>query len=88
VTHPSQYFIVVRRHELARYAALRSSFADEPVQVIWDRRRTDRRGDTPVAKASQDRRQGDRRGPPPETWRYLDFVMSPRPKAGAPSPRA
>ena len=77
VTHPLQYLIVVRRHELARYAALRSSFSDEPVQIIWDRRRTDRRGATPPSANPQDRRQGDRRGPPPDTWRYLDFVMSP-----------
>jgi hypothetical protein len=72
---------VVRRHELARFAALRASFEDEPVRIIWDRRRTDRRrpAATGGPDAAPDRRRADRRRPPPDTWRYLDFILSPDP---------
>jgi hypothetical protein len=75
-----EFLVVVRRDQPVRFATLREAFAEEPVEVIWDRRRGDRRR---AARAvGLERRRGDRRRRPPATWRDLDFLLTPRPPGG------
>jgi hypothetical protein len=45
------------------------------VQVIWDRRRGDRRRTARAVGA--DRRRSDRRASPPETWKTAGFLLIP-----------
>jgi hypothetical protein len=44
-----------------------------PVEVVWDRRKQDRRGAS--QSVSDDRRKTDRRQKPPFTWELSDFVL-------------
>ena len=60
--------IFVRRGALRRFHRLKQDAEGLPVQVEWDRREGDRRGETP-APASDDtnQRQSERRREPPFT---------------------
>lgn len=78
--------IFVRIGALRRFHTLTQKTADLPVQVVWDRRRDDRReGEAPV---DGDRRHADRRKKPPFTWDMADFVVAeaPRPDEAEPEP--
>lgn len=67
--------MIVRRGQLDRFLSLRDTFGREPIraQVIWDRRKGERR--TSSMTAATERRQRDRRGASPSTWTALDFVV-------------
>ncbi len=67
--------MIVRRGQLDRFLSLRDTFGREPIhaQVIWDRRKGERRASSETAPA--ERRRRDRRGAPPSTWTALDFLV-------------
>jgi hypothetical protein len=69
--------IFVRRGALRRYDRLKKDAEGLPVQVEWDRRKSDRRGDTPTAPEpeSSEQRQAERRREPPFTWAAGEFVV-------------
>ena len=68
--------IVVRTGAVDRFAALRSAFAPEGVEVVWDRRAGERRRSSEEAPGSN-RRRRDRRGSEPASWTLLDFLVVP-----------
>jgi hypothetical protein len=68
--------IIVRRGEVATFALLERTFADDPaVEVIWDRRASERAhtGDTVDAE----RAYSDRRREPPAQWQQLHYLVVP-----------
>ena len=65
--------IFVRIGALRRFHTLTQKTADLPVEIVWDRRRDDRREAS--APAEGERRQSDRRKKPPFTWDTADFVV-------------
>lgn len=67
---------VVRRGEPRAFLTLWAHAEATGAEVIWDRRRGERR----VAQdpARPERRRGERRAHPPRTWRTLGFVLAPR----------
>jgi hypothetical protein len=69
--------IVVRAGALDRFAALKSAFAPEGVDVVWDRRLGERRRSSADSAEAPDRRRRDRRGPMPTSWALLDFLVVP-----------
>ncbi|HEY7142360.1 MAG TPA: hypothetical protein VIE44_19875 [Methylomirabilota bacterium] len=69
--------IVVRSGAVDRFAALRSAFAPEGVDVMWDRRLGDRRRSSDPSSPGAERRRRDRRGPEPASWSLLDFLVVP-----------
>lgn len=68
--------LVVRRGALQRFEKLKEKAANLPVEVLWDRRQTERR--VASDKANPDQRRTDRRQKPPFTWEVSDFVVVPR----------
>jgi hypothetical protein len=70
--------LIVRRGAVRRFHTLKEKTADLPVDVLWDRRESDRRA--AACKDSAERRSGDRRQPPPFTWEVSDFVVAAKPK--------
>jgi len=71
--------IFVRIGALRRFHALTQKTTDLPVEVTWDRRRSDRRD--AVESSEGERRQPDRRQKPPFTWDAADFVVVEDPAA-------
>ncbi len=73
------FVAVVQRGRVGVYETLKAEFEGEdatrPVQVVWDRRRADRRRQ--AHPATVERRQLDRRGRPLHTWMTLGFVLVP-----------
>lgn len=65
--------IRVRRGALRRFDQLTKKSADLPVEIKWDRRTTERRGQ--AQPAGPERRSEDRRQAPPFTWDAADFVV-------------
>lgn len=65
--------IFVRIGALKRFHVLKQKTAELPVEVAWDRRRGERRGEN--AARSDDQRRTDRRTAPPFTWDAADFVV-------------
>jgi hypothetical protein len=70
--------LVVRRGALRRFHQLTEKTAALPVQVLWDRRQTDRRAASTTQKSDQ--RKGERRQAPPYTWNVADFIVVARPR--------
>jgi hypothetical protein len=66
--------IFVRIGALRRFHTLTQKTADLPVEVVWDRRRDERRD--AQAPSNDERRQSDRRKKPPFTWETADFVVA------------
>src|SRR5688500_20315634 len=64
--------IFVRIGALKRFHTLKQKTSELPVEVVWDRRRADRRA-TPAAAAGE-RRQDDRRQRRPGTWGTAECV--------------
>jgi len=52
--------LVVRRSAIERFRLLQQLCAGEPIEIIWDRRQAERRGQRPRTVAIE-RRRGDRR---------------------------
>ncbi len=69
--------IIVRAGAVDRFAALRSAFAPEGVEVVWDRREGQRRRTGGASTPGSERRRRDRRGPVPSSWALLDFLVVP-----------
>jgi len=69
--------IVVRAGAVDRFAALKSAFAPEGVDVVWDRRLAERRQPDDNSTTRPERRRQDRRGPTPASWALLDFLVVP-----------
>ena len=72
--------LIVRRGALRRFHKLKEKTADLPVEVMWDRRESDRRADS--GKAPAERRGPDRRQKPPFTWDLSDFIVAAKPPRG------
>jgi hypothetical protein len=66
--------MVVQRDDFDRFGLLRATFHDYPVEIIWDRRLSDRRQSTAVAPVEH--RSGDRRHTPPASWDNLGFLVA------------
>ena len=73
----SAALVVVRTGAVDRFAALRSAFAPEGVDVVWDRRVGERRRSSDDASPGSERRRRDRRGLEPVSWTLLDFLVVP-----------
>jgi hypothetical protein len=70
-------YAIVRRDNIEIFRALKAEL-EEPdvVEVIWDRRVSQRR-QAPMDHQPE-RRRGERRGPPPEMWLSFGFVVAPQ----------
>jgi hypothetical protein len=78
--------LIVRRGALRRFHTLKEKTADLPVDVVWDRRESDRRAAAEQTPAK--RRSADRRQPPPFTWDVSDFVVAAKPQARKKKPKS
>jgi hypothetical protein len=68
--------VIVRRGHFATFELLTRTFADDPgVQIIWDRRTSERRRSAEGVTAS-DRRRSDRRGIPPTEWAQMNYMIA------------
>jgi hypothetical protein len=66
----------VRRGHFATFELLTRTFADDPgVQIIWDRRLSERRQPA-VAGAQSDRRRSDRRRVAPLQWDQMNYMIA------------
>jgi hypothetical protein len=70
------YLMVVQRGDEDRFRFLCSTFRDRAVEVVWDRRMSDRRKS--AGGPSVDRRSGDRRQSLPNSWNNLGFLVARR----------
>lgn len=77
--------LIVRRGAIHRFHKLKEKTADLPVEVLWDRRQSDRRGAPDEIPA--ERRSVDRRQKPPFTWEVSDFVVAAKPQTRKKKPR-
>ena len=68
---PADYVAVVRRGRGDLFAAL--CLAEPGLDVVWDRRRADRR--CRAESVLGERRAGQRRGPPPSSWGWPGLVI-------------
>jgi hypothetical protein len=67
--------IVVRRCRFLTYELLRRTFGNDPnVEIIWDRRKADRRN--AQREFLDNRRLVQRRLPPPVQWTRLDYLFT------------
>ena len=77
-------FIVDRQH-MPLFEHLSAHFSADPdVEIVWDRRRGERR--CPPTERTPERRSFERRGAPPESWVAVGFVFVPG-DLGTVSPR-
>src|SRR5262249_21980324 len=76
IPRAAPYLAVVCRERSDVFEYLQHHFVEEGdvVEVIWDRRRGERRAAT--RDVSADRRQGDRRRQPPFTWTTLGMLVT------------
>jgi hypothetical protein len=65
--------LVVKRGAIWRFNTLKRKTAELPVNVVWDRRQSDRRDASQEMEG--ERRGADRRQKPPFTWDVADFVV-------------
>jgi hypothetical protein len=68
--------VIVRRGHFATFELLSRTFADDPtVQIVWDRRREERRraGDVPGYSG---RTGNERRRVPPTQWGQLNYLIT------------
>lgn len=82
----SPYVAIVRRGGAAMFVALDTCLADGGMEVVWDRRRLDRRCRAEVVPC--DRRAQDRRGPPPPSWAWPGLLIVEGPRVAAAPPPA
>jgi hypothetical protein len=68
--------VIVRRGHFATFELLTRTFADDPrVQIIWDRRMSERRQSV-EDQSTLDRRRSDRRRAPPLQWGQLHYMIA------------
>ena len=69
--------VIVRRGHFATFELLSRTFSDDPsVQIIWDRRREERRRSADGAEYANRRRSTDRRREPPMQWGQLNYLAA------------
>ena len=69
--------VIVRRGHFATFELLSRTFCDDPgVQIIWDRRKEERRRSADGAAAGECRRSTDRRRVPPVQWGQLNYMAA------------
>jgi hypothetical protein len=69
--------VIVRRGHFATFELLTRTFADDPsVQIIWDRRRQERRWSADGPGDGERRRVNDRRRAPPLQWGQLNYMVA------------
>jgi hypothetical protein len=68
--------VIVRRGHFATFELLSRTFADDPtVQIVWDRRREERRQPVDVP-GDPERRSAERRRVPPTQWGQLNYLIT------------
>ena len=68
--------VIVRRGHFATFELLSRTFADDPtVQIVWDRRREERRQPVDVS-GDPGRRRAERRRVPPTQWGQLNYLIT------------
>jgi hypothetical protein len=68
--------VIVRRGHFATFELLTRAFADDTsVQIIWDRRMSERR-QTSDGPGNGERRRNDRRRVPPMQWGQVNYMIS------------
>ena len=78
-------FVIVRRGHFATFELLTRTFAGDPsVQIVWDRRTSDRRK-AAVGPDNGERRRSDRRSPPPTEWGQLNYMIARENPGAAPA---
>jgi CheY-like chemotaxis protein len=83
---PSAAYLAIVRHGRGElFVGLDTCLADPGVDVVWDRRRTERR--CRVERVTGERRAVQRRGPPPSSWRWPGVVIIEAPGPGAAQPQ-
>ena len=71
--------VIVRRGHFATFELLSRTFADDPtVQIVWDRRREERRRPAEAPGDAQ-RRSAERRRVPPTQWGQLNYLIASEP---------
>ena len=69
-------FVIVRRGHFATFELLTRTFAgDSSVQIIWDRRMSERR-QAAGRPDTGERRRNDRRRVPPTQWGQLNYMIA------------
>jgi len=69
--------IIVRRGHFATFELLSRTFSGDPsVQIIWDRRREERRQSADGAGDHEPRRSSERRREPPMQWGQLNYLAA------------
>ena len=69
--------VIVRRGHFATFELLSRTFSDDPtVEIVWDRRREERRRSPDATSDAEQRRSTDRRRVPPMQWRQLNYVAA------------
>jgi hypothetical protein len=70
--------VIVRRGHFATFELLTRTFADDPsVQIVWDRRISERRRAEP-RQGDSERRRTDRRRVPPDQWGQINYMIAGR----------
>ena len=65
--------VIVRRGHFATFELLSRTFSEDPdVEIVWDRRKEERRRAPYTAGDSERRGNGDRRRAPPMQWGQLN----------------
>jgi hypothetical protein len=69
--------VIVRRGHFATFELLSRTFSEDPdVQIVWDRRKEERRRSAYGPGDSERRSNGDRRRPPPMQWGQLNYMIA------------
>jgi hypothetical protein len=69
--------VIVRRGHFATFELLTRTFSEDPnVQIVWDRRKEERRRSPYGPDAAERRRSTDRRRVPPTQWRQLNYMAA------------
>ena len=70
--------LIVKRGALRRFDRLKKDAAGLPVDVIWDRRQSQRRR-SEETNHSDEKRKVERRNPLPLTWEVAEFAVAEEP---------
>ena len=69
--------VIVRRGHFANFELLTRTFSDDPsVQIVWDRRREERRQSGDGLGDGERRGINDRRRVPPTQWGQLNYIIT------------
>lgn len=69
--------VIVRRGHFATFELLTRTFSDDPdVQIVWDRRKEERRQSADGPGDGERRGNTERRRVPPMQWGQLNYVVA------------